>query len=236
MPKTLTQKDFISKSKNVHGDRYDYSKTVYTKAISKVIITCPLHGDFEQRAFHHYKDGHGCYKCKKSHQPKDVQKFVQQVSEIHNNRYNYDLVEYQNAKNKIIIICPVHGKFMQTPHNHLKGNGCKKCASSKGESIIAETLESRNIKYETQKTFDGCKDKYKLRFDFYLPEHNIIIEFHGEQHYKYVERFHRSQTGYIAHRNRDIIKSKWAEENNIWLLTIPYNEIDILEEIIDVFI
>lgn len=59
---SLTHEDFIQKSKANHGDKYDYSKSVYTKAVEKIIIICKIHGEFSQRADWH-KNGGGCPKC-----------------------------------------------------------------------------------------------------------------------------------------------------------------------------
>ena len=60
--KKRTTEEFIELARQVHGDKYDYSKTVYLNKRSKVIITCPIHGDFEQNA-HSHLNGRGCPKC-----------------------------------------------------------------------------------------------------------------------------------------------------------------------------
>lgn len=69
------------------------------------------------------------------------------------------------------------------------GTNCPKCNFSKGESITESWLADNNIKYIPQKTFDNCRYKYVLRFDFYLPEYNLLIEYQGRQHYESVEVF-----------------------------------------------
>jgi len=56
--------------------------------------------------------------------------FVEKANKIHNNKYDYSLVEYINSKSKIKIICPIHGVFEQTPAKHLMGRGCQKCGGS----------------------------------------------------------------------------------------------------------
>lgn len=58
--------DFLKRSIEVHGDKYDYSKVVYDKTETRVIIICKVHGDFEMRARAHYSDRRGCPKCDKS--------------------------------------------------------------------------------------------------------------------------------------------------------------------------
>lgn len=61
--KILTVDEYIQKVNSIHNDTYDYSKVVYTNIRSKIIISCKLHGDFEQRASHHLYYRNGCPKC-----------------------------------------------------------------------------------------------------------------------------------------------------------------------------
>lgn len=58
----LTQAEFVARSRSVHGDRYDYTKAVYTYGKNKVTVTCKVHGDFNQYARDHMT-GHGCRRC-----------------------------------------------------------------------------------------------------------------------------------------------------------------------------
>ena len=60
---TFTTEDFITKANEIHNNKYDYSKTIYTGSINKLTITCPHHGDFEQLALNHMTNGHGCKRC-----------------------------------------------------------------------------------------------------------------------------------------------------------------------------
>ena len=59
----MSQETFITRARNVHGDKYDYSKTVYQDMRSKILIVCPRHGEFWQRAQSHIL-GNGCPECK----------------------------------------------------------------------------------------------------------------------------------------------------------------------------
>lgn len=61
--KTMTTEKFIQKSKIKHGDKYDYSKTIYTGSFDYVTIACPVHGEFNQLAVYHMTKGYGCKKC-----------------------------------------------------------------------------------------------------------------------------------------------------------------------------
>ena len=57
------------------------------------------------------------------------QELIERFRKIHCNRYDYSKVDYVSMHTKVCIICPIHGEFWQTPHNHLKGQNCPKCAN-----------------------------------------------------------------------------------------------------------
>ena len=80
-----TTEYFIKKAEEVHGKRYDYSKTKYTKRSNDVIITCPVHGDFAQRAGNHL-NGYGCPKCSISRLEEKMMKAL----EMNNIKYEYE--------------------------------------------------------------------------------------------------------------------------------------------------
>lgn len=125
-----TKEQFIKESKTVHGDKYDYSKVDYVNGETEVIIICPVHGEFVQKPSDHLI--HGCNKCgiekvgKANRKNQDV--FIKEAIIVHGNKYDYSKVNYATSDSKVIIICPKHGEFEQRPHNHLNGQGCKKCA------------------------------------------------------------------------------------------------------------
>jgi len=103
-------------------------------------------------------------------------------------KINPDIIpldEYSLVTTRILCKCKICNKeWKVTPDNLLRGSGCPNCFSSKGEKQIEKYLIDSNILHKTQHTFEECKFKNKLKFDFYLPEHNICIEFDGEQHFK----------------------------------------------------
>lgn len=74
---------------------------------------------------------------------KDLDLMKSQWRQIHNNKYNYSLIEsYKNNWTKIDIICPEHGIFSQPPKNHSRGMGCKKCAVSYKRNKMSKTQNS----------------------------------------------------------------------------------------------
>lgn len=99
------------------------------------------------------------------------------------------------------------------------------CRASKGELLIANLLKSHNITYETQKKFlslTGAR-KRPLRFDFFLPEFNLIIEYDGEHHFEPIKRW-GGEARFKDIQQRDAKKNEFCEENNIKLLRISYLE------------
>ncbi|QZI89360.1 hypothetical protein SIPHO063v1_p0002 [Vibrio phage PS10B.1] len=128
MPRRLTTEEFIEKAQVTHGDRYSYGRAVYVRSTGKITITCHEHGDFEQEACSHLQ-GAGCAKCS-GNAKLTTEDFIEQAREVHGDRYGYDRSIYTSTMKKIIITCPEHGYFLQTPDNHLHGSGCVKCATT----------------------------------------------------------------------------------------------------------
>ena len=158
--RTLPAEDFFISAKAVHGDKYDYSRVKYINKKTKVCIVCPVHGEFWQSPQKHLS-GQGCEKCFRESLAKRYslgkEKFIEKANAVHNGLYDYSEVEYVNSLTPVKIICPVHGAFMQNPHNHLAGHGCPKCADvEKGK---------RRRKW----TFDTCYKEarnYKTKAEF----------------------------------------------------------------------
>lgn len=109
--------------------------------------------------------------------------------------------------------------------------GTKSCGClgmSKGELLISQILNELNIEYEQEKTFNDCKSPftgYLLRYDFYLPQYNLLIEYDGEQHFQEVNYFKDSLEEVQI---KDNYKNNYAKENNYYILRIPYNDYEIL--------
>lgn len=130
--------------------------------------------------------------------------------------------QYINAKTPILHYCKVHKvQWMAQPCHILEGHGCPQCNESHGEKLICQWLTDHEIAYIPQKTFDGCKNKRALPFDFYVPTLNLCIEYDGEQHFRPVDYFGGSD-GFKQRQHNDAIKTKYCEDHNIYLLRIPY--------------
>lgn len=210
-----TTEEMVEDFKEVHGDKYDYSKVDAKNKDEKgrVCITCPIHGDFWQTPYHH-KSGQGCSKCGGSFK-KTNDEFIKELEEIYRGKYDLSKVKYVNNKTDVILICPKHGEFKLTPHNILcGGQGCRKCNRSKLEQAMSRFLEENDIEFEEQKKFDWLGN---FELDFYLPKYNIAIECQGRQHFQPVKQFGGEEI-YKMQLEWDERKRKLCKEHNVNLI------------------
>lgn len=217
--------EFIKLAKEVHGDKYDYSKTKYTTTYNMVTITCPVHGDFEQRADGHLK--YGCQKCAVESITYDTETFIKKAKLRHGNKYNYSKTNYTYSKCHVIITCPKHGDFKQIANEHLCRTGCPVCSSSRGEKLLYIILKNNNIDFVQQ---------YKLgntnyRYDFYLPELDTLIEYDGIQHFEPVEYF-GGMSRFLEVKANDELKNTLALTHNKKLLRVHYKNITNLKDVL----
>lgn len=178
---TNTQQEFIERSTNKHGGRYDYSKSVYKKSNKKVTIICPEHGEFKQLASCHYT-GQGCPKCSVDkfilNHTTTQDEFVKRSTKIHNGFYDYSKSFYKKSNNKITIICPKHGEFKQTPSLHLSGSGCFKCGSDSAR--ISNSITQDEFIKRAAKAHNGFYDYSKSVCTNSSEKVVIICPKHGE--------------------------------------------------------
>ena len=162
--KKLTTQEFIERARKIHGSKYDYSLSDYKNSSTPIKIICHEkdengieHGIFLQTPRNHLQ-GDRCPKCYRSFK-KTTEEFIIQAKQIHGDKYDYSKVNYQGNKKPIIIICPKHGEFIQTPLYHLQGHGCQKCYYEKGgisrrigtEKFIEKAKEIHGNKYNYNK-------------------------------------------------------------------------------------
>jgi very-short-patch-repair endonuclease len=170
-----TTEDFIRKSIEIHGNKYDYSLVVYRDVKTKVKIICPIHGVFEQIPNSHLGN-HGCPKCY-GNEKKTLKEYLKECKEIHGDKYDYSLVDYKNGKNKIKIICKNHGIFEQSPIKHIRGQGCPKCA---------QIIRTHEMLLSTEDFIKKSKNIHGDKYDYSLVNYNgsfnkvkIICSIHG---------------------------------------------------------
>ena len=237
---TTPFEEFESRANTTHNHKYTYDNNTYTTTKIKTTIYCDIHGKFKQTPHMHLM-GQGCPQCgiisSNTSRTKSLESFIDESSRTHNYKYTYTYSIYNTSKTKLIITCPLHGNFEQTPNNHLKGNGCPSCSESKGERAVSEVLSELNIQYIKQHTFDGCKFKNPLHFDFYLPNHNCCIEYDGIHHFTPIN-FSGTLTSSEIHESlvytkiRDNIKNDYCKANGIKLIRIPFTQFKNIRSII----
>ena len=167
---------FIERARKIHGDKYDYSESVYKGAKIKVKIICPEHGIFEQDPDKHVNGSNGCMKCAKGYEQRvgGHEVFVKDVRKIHGDKYEYP-DPYLKSDTKIKIVCKEidsdgvpHGEFSQTPNDHKRGNGCPKCCIR-----YEQEFGGIDVFIEHSRKVHG--DKYDYSKSIYVNNHTKII-------------------------------------------------------------
>ena len=226
----LNKENFIQRAKKVHGEKYDYSKVEYKNNRTKVCIICSEHGEFWQTPDAHLR-GQGCPICRYIKSKESIRKkmglttenFIQKAKEIHDNKYNYSKVKYENTDTKVCIICPEHGEFWQTPHHHLKGCGCPEC----GRNDISELKFTTIIKNEFKNVISQYKplflktNKKPQSLDIYLPDYNVAIEYQGREHFKPISRYGGTKE-FEKVIERDRRKFELCKKNNVKIFYFSY--------------
>jgi len=230
MAARLSQEEFVTRLVGLHGDAYDFSETVFTRMVDKVVVICPAHGKwlaFPQNLLR----GHGCRKCSSevasvrnrdeagfienskktfpgkfsydnmvyinSKTPTTItcarhggieiipvahlgsntgcphcsmedgwqggkitqEEFLKRFKAAHGDTYDYSLVQTDGIYNKVRIICPIHGEFLQTPSGHMQGKGCSKC---KGDKISKARTKDTAYFLERARAAHGDYYDYSL--------------------------------------------------------------------------
>lgn len=221
---------------------FDFTKMNYIGAHSKIKLKCLKHNMwFDQYPGAVFKKMIGCVHCiinsrnnKQDNKHRD--EFIKISKSIHANLYDYSKVKYVNQETPVIIICKIHGEFLQKPANHKAGCGCQKCNYSKGEHSVAKTLDKFNVHYLSQ--FNVKIGKRRAIFDFCLPDNQIMIEYNGSQHYSPSKWSHKMSDIEVLklfeiQQYKDELKRIYCAEHNFKLIEIPYTDFKRIPEIIE---
>lgn len=179
---TPTTKDnFIERSRATHGDKYDYSKSVFKGVRNKIEIICQKHGSFFQKTYNHI-NGSGCTKCgwEVNRKPlKSNDEFINQCIDRHGDKFDYSKTQYTKSTNEVTITCPKHGDFKKIARDFINASphGCPMCAhtTSDFEINIRKYLQKFDIKLETRTK----KVIAPQELDIYCPEKKIAVECDG---------------------------------------------------------
>lgn len=187
------------------------------------------------------KNNRKCKECFFKKKSKSNEYYINNI----NSKYNEFLTalsvisnpELQPNKQRIICYCKICKTQATGRISHIQQKGVRalncNCNRSLGEIIIKKYLIKNNIIFEEEKTFDNLFYMNKLRYDFYLPDFNLIIEFQGEQHKKFVPFFHKTIEQFNIQQKRDEIKFDYANTNGIKVIFIDYSELDQINFIMD---
>jgi len=181
--KTKSTNEYIKEAKQVHGDIYDYSETIYKHYLIKIKIICKKHGIFETIPGAHLQ-GSDCPTCVTESKTKTTEEFIKEAIELHGDRYDYSCTIYINALTKLDIKCKKHGIFKQIPNMHVKQKrGCPKCpynGFSQKQLDWLNYIAKRDNIYIQHAMNDGEFRIGKYLVDGFCKETNTVYEFHGD--------------------------------------------------------
>ena len=209
MPIKYNTKIFIQKSKEKHHSKYDYSLVDYVNNYTTVKIICSEHGIFEQRPDVHMRGG-CCKQCSYEHKrilfSNKIQDFVDKSKKIHDDKYDYSLVDYVNNRIKVKIICPKHGTFEQSPKSHTDNkSGCPMC--------------NKTHKSNTKDFIKKAKEIHGDLYDYSLVKYinaitniKIICPKHGT--------FEQTPNNHLSKRGCNVCRSSKGEKTIMKLLDV----------------
>lgn len=190
--------------------------------------------------------GNGCPICEKKSKSRSkltVEQYKLFASEIHDNKYDYSLVN-DLIPEKISVICLIHGIFQVRPSAHVAPKqqyGCQRCANieSKGEIRIKRRLDELGIRYIREfslATQTGINNNTLLRYDFYLPDYKVIVEYDGMHHFRPVR--YGGQCYVDARRQHqrtklyDGMKTMNAVLSGLYIIRIGFQSFDKIADIL----
>ncbi|MBT3938980.1 MAG: hypothetical protein HOF44_04660 [Pelagibacterales bacterium] len=178
-----TFETFLSQAKEIHGDKYDYSKVKWKNTSTKIVIICPIHEEFLQIPQNHIRLKCGCRKCGREIAKSKVNKynteyFIKHAKKEHGDKYDYSKTECFNATDKVEINCLIHGKFKQDANQHLMGHGCPSCNFDK---MAKDRAMGKELFIHKAKELFGDKFNYsKVKYINGQTHVCLICSEHGE--------------------------------------------------------
>lgn len=300
--RSFSKEEIIDKANKIHKNKYSYEKLNYKNMNTKVIITCPIHGDFTQTPAKHIFDKQGCPNCGHEIPPGNHFSNIKYTDILHKHLPNIILLQdYHRQKDKILVKCKDCNNTFSNftaeywittkscPYCYIKrkndeireglssilskeyeivekdiiksentiisirhscggvvsrkasvflknGYKCPICYpyESKGSIKITEYLNRKGYVFEKEKTFIDLFDKKSLKYDFYIPILNTLIEFDGRQHFMptFGDKIHR-ELNFELTKKHDLMKNEYALSHNIKLIRIKYTDLGCIETILD---
>lgn len=238
---------FIERATEKYGDKFDYSHVLedFVNSRTPVRIICPTHGQFQQLPNGHLNGTHGCFEC-----GEDVKRdmgrvrrlttegFIEKSKAAFGELYDYSQTVYATGTSPVVIVCPEHGPFtiVRAEKHYMSAQGCPSCAKagSMAEQIILDAIKAHNVVVHKEYAFSDCVSPTsgrKLRFDFYIPSYNIILEYHGEQHFRKSPMMHKGDR-FERMQEHDRIKKAYALDNGYTFIELTTKDLSQLQDIV----
>ena len=192
-----------------------------------ILVKCLNCGKISYEYYYNIKKEHkkcNCNSKKTFTRGLTTSEFIAKWSPL--NQINFTLLdnEYTNRNSVYHIKCNNCGKEDERWGISLIDGPiqCKYCSYiSLGEAIIATQLDILNIDYIREYKVEINNHLHK--FDFFLPKHNMLIEYNGQQHYQIIEHF-GGEEKFKERQERDQEKQEYCQKNNIKLVIFRYDE------------
>ncbi len=195
---------------------YVYDSMNFNGLEKEFMFNCKKHGDIKMIAKKHYI--YGCRYCKSG------ERFIEKSRKIHNDKYSYSSVFYENEKIKVKIICEKHGEFFQKPAAHIIGQGCPDCKKLDINELILKINKKHFDNYNTENIiYKNAITKFKVKCkkhgEFYMCPKNLsgckkcaneelshsTKEFIEKSNIIFNNKYDYSKTNYINNKSKVII-------------------------------
>lgn len=233
-----THKMFLDEMSELVGEEY-FVIGEYINTDTKVVIkhnVCGHEYGVEPNSF--INAGSRCPSCAGTIKW-DNKRFLDTIEELPY-RDEYVFIEpYDGYDTKLEVTHKICGHtYSVTPNKFIELRRCPKCNNSRGEKKVSYFLDTHGVDYIMEKTFpDLLSNGVRLRYDFYLPKENLLIEYDGSQHYRVKthsnETYAESLERFKGMKYRDKSKDEYALKNGIDMIRIKYTEYDNVDKILE---
>ena len=231
--KEVCKSEFISKANAIHKNTYEYLKAVYTTVVTKITITCKIHGDFSMSPNNHLR-GQGCPACGREQSNvaklKEFDEYECEFMKLYGDKYDYSSVVWEGGSRPIMVVCKRHGEFQILPYLHKIGKECQKC-SNQHSGISMSWLLYMGVRYSTEIQHAQNRGEFiipdtRYKADGYAESINTIFEFHGDfwhgnpKVYNETDVNPRTNTTYGSLYESTVKKSNTIKEKGFELIEI----------------
>lgn len=222
---TPTENSFYEKADLIHAGKLTFPRGHYVNTTVPVPGICASHGTVMKSPYLFLR-GHGCPQCYKAtiNQNKrgTFEQFELQARQLHGDKFEYDSSTFVGFKKRMKMRCTVDKQtFWKEPYVHLRGSGCPLCNRSVGERLVGATLDRLGVEYIAEFSFPG----YRYEYDFYLPDYQLFIEFHGTHHYYHNGKKDDSDSHLVVQK-RDNIKASMVKTAGAEMVVFDFRQLD----------